>query len=173
MKTEVTHETDLALRTLSKAINDRETTIAQLKLRTVDTANQTIAEAMLQGQDLIRAKAIIPHGLWLDWLAAHCPNISQQTASVYMRIASNYQRASSLDDVGSIRQALAMLMDKGGEPASEPKRWPAPIEGVRRLSLVMDYWTRTKFVEWPEENKDAARDVLLPAARQLWPDRFA
>lgn len=136
MKTEVTHETTIALRALSKTINEREQTIAQLKLRTVDSANQTIAEAMLQGQDLIRAKAITPHGLWLDWLAAHCPNISQQTASVYMRIASNYQHASSLDDVGSIRQAPALLMDKDSGPSPEPKRWPAPIEGVRRLSLV-------------------------------------
>lgn len=167
MKNEVTQETELALRTLSKTINEREHTIAQLKTKLMDGVSSAYAEIILQGQDLIRCKAIIPHGLWLDWLAAHCPNISARTANRYMNRALNPTPLSDL------RDGARLLVDKDDASESEPKRFPAPIEGVRRISQALEFAiNKANLASWPEENKDAARRVFLPAVSVLWPDKF-
>ena len=61
----------LKLRNLARQINKREETIQELRARTVENCNSAIAEVMLQGQDLLAAKSSVPHGQWMDWLAAH------------------------------------------------------------------------------------------------------
>ena len=66
------------------------------------------------GDLLHQAKAAIPHGAWLPWLAEHCPMLPARTAQVYMRIAArwsaieaNTQRVADLP----LREALALLAD--------------------------------------------------------------
>jgi hypothetical protein len=49
-------------------------------------AKASLASAMLAGDRLIEAKAMLGHGEWLPWLAANVP-FSERTASRYMRLA--------------------------------------------------------------------------------------
>jgi len=58
------------------------------------------------GAMLRKAKGILPHGGWLPWLADNFP-FSQQTASLYMRIADNYGTPRTLPT--SIEQARREL----------------------------------------------------------------
>jgi hypothetical protein len=48
----------------------------------------SVRHAMTAGDLLIEAKARVPHGRWLPWLADHV-SISERTAQLYMRVAKN------------------------------------------------------------------------------------
>ena len=67
---------------------------------------------------LLQIKATKQHGEWLPWLNAEIDSgrlhIRTAQARVYMRLASNVQRAVHLENT-SIRQALEMLSDKEPE----------------------------------------------------------
>ena len=84
-------------------------------------ARSAVDHARRAGALLIDAKAQLPHGSWLPWLAEHCPTISERTAQVYMQLAkANPQRVAGL----SVREALAVL--------SEPKEMPTGAPGQPR-----------------------------------------
>jgi len=56
---------------------------------------------MAAGDLLTQAKAQVPHGQWLPWLAEHCA-IAERTAQAYMRVARSLDR---LDDAKAQRVA--------------------------------------------------------------------
>jgi Protein of unknown function (DUF3102) len=69
------------------------------------------------GELLVDAKKQVQHGEWLPWLAANCPDVSPDTAQVYMRIARRWpdlpaERARFL----SIRECLTILGPKDPRP---------------------------------------------------------
>ena len=69
----------------------------------------------------LQVKASKQHGEWLPWLKQQQESgeiqVSQQTASKYMKLASNYNRERNLLEAPSIRAALELLSDK--EPAEQ------------------------------------------------------
>jgi Protein of unknown function (DUF3102) len=76
------------------------------------TQSAAIAHAIACGTALLEAKAMLPHGEWLPWLADNV-DFGERTAQHYMRIARNPQRVS---DLPSLRQAIADL----AEPRLKP-----------------------------------------------------
>jgi hypothetical protein len=76
-----------------------------------NTGLSMLIAAWNAGQALLTAKTLCAHGDWLPWLES-CFDGSQQTASCYMRIAANYQRASDLEPEMSIRAALEAIRDQ-------------------------------------------------------------
>ena len=158
---------------LARRINEREEVIDRLRKLSLSKACETITEAVLQGQDLLRAKAALPHGQWLPWLARHCPRVGEREAQRYMRVASNPARVSDLVKAGSLRGALALLEE--GEPTKGEKdvrRWPPYIEAIGRLSKLAGYCERCPIEKWPAEGVDKFREEMLPIAQKLWPDKF-
>ena len=81
-------------------------------------ANEAVQHAVNCGLMLLQIKATKQHGEWLPWLNAEIDSgrlhIRTAQARVYMRLASNVQRAVHLENT-SIRQALEMLSDKEPE----------------------------------------------------------
>lgn len=79
--------------------------------------------ARLAGELLLKAKASVPHGAWLPWLAEHCPTISDRSAQGYMQVAKRWPeleaKAQRVADL-NLRDALALL--------AEPKRLAAETE---------------------------------------------
>lgn len=76
-------------------------------------ATKAVEHAKRAGELLIEAKAALPHGEWLPWLAKNF-SASQSQAFRYMKIAANYARVNSLPDSErptSIRQALNLLAE--------------------------------------------------------------
>lgn len=163
----------LKLRALAKEINELTTAIDISVERVKEGISIALTNAILTGQALIKAKAEIPHGQWLDWLAAHCPRITRKTAAQYMNLAD---RADEIKSATSIRQALFLLSDKGDEPSTGEKRnaqqWPAYLEGVRRISKWTGFVSKHPLSEWPEEGKAELRGKLEPIVRELFPERF-
>ena len=75
----------------------------------------TLANAIQAGRALHEAKRRVKHGQWLPWLAQHCPDISSQRASEYMRLADAYD-SNALEIPGSGNVSLSRLV------AALPKR---------------------------------------------------
>ena len=159
------------LHALAKAINDRETTIRQLRGKTEDFAGQTITEAMLQGRDLIKARASIPHGDWMNWLAVQCPLLNDRMARRYIQVASNWTR---VQNAGSLRAALLICEETGAEDSTAPaKKTPADLQALYLFSRASKYVSQHPLGKCPTEVLDAMRERLEPVVRTLWPERFA
>ncbi len=157
---------------LARRINDREDVIQAGTKRLLDDAVALIPEALLQGQDLLAAKAQMPHGQWLPWLLTHCKKVGERQAQRYMLLAANPTRVSEFLKAGSLRQALALLEDKPEQEEKEPRRWPPYLEAIGRLTKLVGYVDRFPLRGWPPEGLEKFREDLAPIVRQLWPDKF-
>src|SRR5437870_195709 len=93
---------------LSREINERQETIELARGKVLGAASTLVCEAIFQGAALLKVKAILKHGDFMPWVAAHCPLISHETANTYMRLALNSAHAKNLDGATSIRQALLL-----------------------------------------------------------------
>jgi len=162
----------LELISLSRRINDREEVIESMCKRTLASVNETLCEVLLQGQDLIEMKARLPHGHWINWLRAHCPKLSIRRAQRYMALASRAPVTAHLTEADSLRAALALCDLEGHQQHQDPKRWPAYLEAISRLSKLRAYVENNPIIKWPDEGLARFRVEFEPIAQQLWPDKF-
>lgn len=165
------------LHKLAREINSREDAISKLKEKFTRAGSEFLSEVLIQGQALLQTKSALPHGLWLEWLKANCPLVSIRSAQVYMRLASNTQRAAYFGQVDSLREALLLCaMNKtensGADKKHESKTWPPYLEALGKVSKFVGYVERFPVHDWPDEGKDKLRQDLEPVARELWPERF-
>jgi hypothetical protein len=161
---------------LLRAVNDREKSIQDLKQAWVHASHSTIAEAILQGDDLIKAKDLCGHGEWLDKLEEYAPSVSIRTVQTYMKLARNTQRAALLTETGSIRQALALLDGGGaqGEVGEPEKHRPFFMEAIYRGDKYVKMLFRKEhpIATYPESTKDKLRELFAPVVKELWPGRI-
>jgi hypothetical protein len=157
---------------LARRINDREEAIEALRRQSVNKVNETLAEVLLQGQDLIEIKARCAHGNWQSWLRANCPKLSLRSAQRYMALAAKAPGVERLTESDSLRAALALCDLEGADQKSGPKQWPPYMEAIGRLSKLVGFVTRFPVTQWPDEGLDKFREELQPIAALLWPDRF-
>ena len=162
------------LHELAKAICERERTLLEFKDKAFSFASQAVAEALLQGQQLLKAKEIVPHGVWLEWLRANCPNVHERMAQRYMSLALNPTRVSDLERASSLRAALTLLCEpqENGGVHSPKQSWPEYLEGLYRFGKVLKFVTSHPIDRWPDEGRDKLRSDLEPVARSLWPERW-
>lgn len=163
----------LQLRARAKEINDLHAAIVVSIDRVRAGAKIVIMNAALAGKALLVAKANVPHGKFLDWVAANCPNVSPVQSAKYMTLARNWEKLSALQEADSLRQALIMCSDdKEKTNGHTPKEWPEDLEGVRRFTRVIEYVEKHPLTKWHEESKIELRYQLEPVVRQLWPEKF-
>jgi mannose/cellobiose epimerase-like protein (N-acyl-D-glucosamine 2-epimerase family) len=109
--TDVTDVDGAALPVLAKMVN-------RYHAQAVEGQRSALEAAWHAGTALLEVKSRLQHGEWLPWLVGNT-QVSERTAQVYMRIASNTQRAADLKPEQSIRKALEVISEP--EP-SKPKR---------------------------------------------------
>ncbi len=123
------------------------------------------------GEDLIRAKAQVGHGKWLDWQAKHL-GFSQETASGYMRLAENWTQISN--GVANLRDALDKLAGPSRRKSEAPEPSytadePEPPQDARH-SVIAQHFGRepgddTEAIEADEKaNARAHRENGRPVA---------
>ena len=162
----------LELHSLAQSINNREPTIQALRGKTEEMASQAVAEAVLQGQELLAARAKVPKGQWLLWLAANCPNLKREAAYRYMSLSINITRVTNCN---SLRSALALCdRDPNIKPQPNVERSTLPyVQTIYLFSRATKYLRRHPLdASTPTEGLDKLRSELEPTARTLWPDRF-
>lgn len=128
-------------------------------------------------------KGRIPHGEWLPWLKDNF-NLSQQTASNFMRCAERFGNYQSISNLGST-QMIAMLALPEGETEQfieEKAAAGTPVEDmtVKKLREEIQHWkaraeeadkkiadSNAELSETQSELQNArnARDAAISAAR--------
>jgi hypothetical protein len=110
-------------------------------------ARATVASAIKAGAALIEAKALVPHGGWLDWLKANV-EMSERTAQVYMRLAKRKEvvdaksaAAADLTIAGAIEAITGPGAQAGPVPATDAMKL-----GVRESAEGWDeIWVAPSF----------------------------
>lgn len=121
---------------LSASINAAFATARTAADCATNEARAAITAAVQCGDLLTRQKASVPHGTWLDWLAAHCPDISAETARRYMRLSKRSQ-VTDLTDATSLRQAyLATGFFPNRPLATTTTPTPTPPSSPSRGGLI-------------------------------------
>ncbi len=106
-------------------------------------ARKTLEHAIRAGDLLLKAKALVGHGHWGDWLNDHC-EVSERTAQGYMRLARNQAALASKTQATAdltIDEALQALAKPNERPdramvSSVAEYLPEP--GRVRLGRVID-----------------------------------
>src|SRR5262245_32791867 len=85
----------------------------------MEAARNVVAKAISAGQLLKEAKAKLPHGQFMPWLAEHC-DLSERTAHRYMQLATNKLKIeealkgkSATMATLSLNKAMRLIEDKG------------------------------------------------------------
>lgn len=128
-----------------------------------------VEHAIRSGEALIAAKAQVAHGEWLPWLEANF-EASQQTASDYVRLARNYQRAGNLEEP-SIRKALAALTIEPSEPKPPVDPIPPP-DGKYRCIVIDPPWPMPKIEREVRPNQGAYLDYPTLMLEQIADEDF-
>ena len=89
----------------------------------VESGKSSLTNAIRAGELLVSAKECVEHGEWTQWLADNCPNLSEETARLYMRLAKNEDKIEAAAEQNG--NAVADLSVRG---------WPAPGLVDTRLS---------------------------------------
>jgi DNA N-6-adenine-methyltransferase (Dam)/Protein of unknown function (DUF3102) len=111
-----------SLHLLAERIREEHSAAEVAKGAAVVAARKGIEHALVAGDLLIEAKAQIPHGHWLPWLAENCPTVSERMAQHYMRLARNRVELEAekrnVSDL-SLREAVRLLDEDDDEDADE------------------------------------------------------
>ncbi len=125
-----------------------------------------LAHARRAGDLLLEVKAGLEHGVWLPWLAEHCPTIAARTAQAYMRIAQRWPeleatKASRVADL-PMRQALALLADAREQPDAHDAH--PMVRLAEHLDALCDEADRDE-VELDHHHANYSVDRPLPRGR--------
>ena len=103
------------------------------------------------GQRLTEAKAQLPHGEWLGWLAERV-EYSERTAQAFMRIARECSNPQLVADLG-VRKALALL----ALPPSEREGFAAEVHPVDGQDKTISEMTARELEQAIRERDEARR----------------
>lgn len=104
-------------------------------------ARSAMQYALIAGELLIKAKVLVPHGEWQQWVEANC-TIAPRTASAYMRLATRLhelpdaerQRVADLP----LRDAIRAISTSPQTPPSNSRvRYRPPNGEVARVSTAL------------------------------------
>jgi hypothetical protein len=119
-------------------------------------------QALACGQALLKAKAQLPHGQFLPWLAKNFEG-SQPQAWRYMKLAANY---SHVNNFPSIRQALMALE----EPCSIRQRHQIGAFDVALATARVVRVLAREVVRWPPGRRKDLASLLRDSAATLGAD---
>jgi hypothetical protein len=161
-----------SLHLLAERIREEHSAAEVAKGAAVVAARKGIEHALVAGDLLIEAKAQIPHGHWLPWLAENCPTVSERMAQHYMRLARNRVELEAekrnVSDL-SLREAVRLLDEDDDEDADEDTDWddePDPLSDQQKdqiLALRQNYgWEPDAIAKTLKLPLDDVRRFLQP-----------
>lgn len=127
----------------------------------------TLEHGFNAGAALIEVKGRLNHGEWLPWLKENF-NGSHDTASVYMRIARNFERARNLEEP-SLRAALKAIT---GKESNDEANGSTDDLSVHYSSATDDWATPQGLFDQLDEEFNFTLDVCASAENAKCEDYF-
>lgn len=156
---------------LSREIKSNWEIIDSLEDKTRGIGSELVREMILQGQRLLQIKETLKHGDWMPWCHANAPGRYEKIVRC-IRVASKLARVPILGELETVREALAICASKDTTTTAPPKRWPPAHEAILKLSKFVGFVERHPMAQWNDDQKESAREMLLPVAQDLWPERL-
>jgi len=119
-------------------------------------ATVTLTSAILAGERLIEAKALVAHGQWLPWLEEHC-ELSVRSAQVYMRLAKNNTQPTAHLTIDAALEALAAPARTSGDFVTN---------AIGKLDTAEE--TMRAVVRVVEEQPDADKVEAMVVLKDTW-----
>jgi hypothetical protein len=138
----------------------------------------SVTRRIEQGQHLLLAKEVCPHGEWELWCEGLKPIMSKTTIERRMNDARNPSR---LTGPRAQNEVLALNCDgENGENGRKEERSLVPyLQALDRVSKLCGFIERQRpkdapeMLGWiPEEGKEKLRQDLEPVVKELWPGRI-
>jgi hypothetical protein len=160
----MTQELEISLAT---KINETYTESLSLAQGAKEQASLAIQKVIECGQYLIEAKQSVGHGNWGTWLSANVRNLSQDTATRYMKLAQTPH--DMLKDAYSIRQAYicAGILDKPGNPSAGQNHDPDGVNWINLLSKMTVQIERLFDTKPISQWADVERETFVERAKPI------
>lgn len=138
----------------------------------VNACKSAVEHAIKAGELLIKAKSMVNHGEWLDWMKDNC-EMTERTAQTYMRLAREYpkledSKAQRVADL-SMRETLKVLAaPKESESELERARLSTDeYEKLRDEIQLLGYAFRQTEEIIDREEKIAALRMIVEKGKQF------
>lgn len=152
------------LRMLARLINGRFEEAETLAKSTGERAREAAKAVILCGQSIAEAYELVPTADWREWLTAHCPRVSYETAMRWRRVGK-LSHVTKMDEVQTIRQLYQLA---GILPTAEVGQRTVQAEtdftlawAERRLGWV-DRVQPERIRTWAPEERAKLRERLKP-----------
>ncbi len=107
---EKTDAKPIRLGNLAEEINNAYREATGAGAEAVKIACSSVAAAIRAGKLLAKAKRVIGHGSWLKWLSDNCPDISDTTATRWMKLGeANNSQLKNLNRAKNLTQAYRAI----------------------------------------------------------------
>ena len=156
---ELKEELDSLIPKINTVFDESEGFAAQA----VGLAGVAIRERTKLGEMLNRAKKIVEHGNWLEWLGANCPRLTEQSAQRYMKLAKT-SHVRYLDNCASVTEAyrLAGLLPPRDETEGQDDEKQKGDNYVVHISRALDVLNKAAVDGWQSQDKAQLRARLKP-----------
>jgi hypothetical protein len=116
---------------------DKAAEINAVVATALDQSRSSVKGFRRAGELLLQVKSRCRHGEWSRWLVAMCPDISERSAQMYMKVARHCidhpSRAAELETL-PLRTALARIAQPSQRRRSTPpKRVSALLRAIHRF----------------------------------------
>lgn len=155
-----------ALVEIEQRITERQAQIEKRKLAALDAVGSLIELAIEQGDDLIKAKKALGHGVFVKWLKKTFAK-SYVTLTKYMLLSKKFKVSKKIKDADSLRQAyqLAGIIpddDKKKIGSGDPVTTMEPIFQILGKFREIAGRDREQVMSWNSERKAQLKQDLQP-----------
>jgi Protein of unknown function (DUF3102) len=144
----------------------------------VEATQAKLQHAITAGATLKACKESMAHGNWANWLKDNCPEISERTASVYMRLAKNSDKVEkAAEENGSSAADLSMramlkLLRKPKTDEQKATATPKPKTTTNPRAAVEPSDTKRDEDVGKDWLKELAADELVTVLREFRDDDY-
>ena len=105
---------------------------------------------------------------WGEWLKVNCPDIAQETASLYMRLAEHKSKVSKAKSIREARELLPKAKPRGREREPEIS---TPVTNSPDPAVVLQATDAGEIIANIQDDTDKLEEVAKASIVKLSPDK--
>jgi hypothetical protein len=105
---------------------------------------------------------------WGEWLKVNCPDIAQETASLYMRLAEHKSKVSKAKSIREARELLPRAKPRGREPEPEISN---AVTNSTDPAVVLQATGADEIIANIQDDADKLEEVAKASIAKLSPDK--